>query len=112
MSDLNAKRIRDDALRITGVDMPISGGTGNSREDPIVIDDTDPAKSSYWEWRVVGFISQMRGDTVELEKATVLDIEDKKIEKFQISRVGDDGNFYNYYFDVTASLGGKDKLPQ
>ena len=105
-SIIDATKIRKDALEITGVDMPISGGTGGSQEDPIIIEDTDPSKSAYWEWQVVGFIARMRGDEIKFEKATLFDVGGRKIEQFKITRIGDDENFYNYYFDVTAAMGG------
>lgn len=103
---LVAERVRKDALELTGIDMPISGGSGLSRDDPIVIEDADSAKSAYWEHQVVGFIYLMRGEDWKFERSTVQTLGNKTIEQFKLTRSGDDSNHYNFYFDVTASLGG------
>ena len=102
---LVAERVRKDALELTGINMPISGGSGFSRDDPIVIDDPDPAKSAYWEHQVVGFIYRMRGEGWKFEKATMENIGDRVIEQFKISVDGDNDYCYNFYFDVTPSMG-------
>ena len=99
-----AQNVRKDALEITGIDMPISGGSGFSRDDPIVIDDTDPSRSAYWEHQVVGFIYNMRGQAWQFEKATIEAYKGKTIEQFKISRSGDNDNYYNFYFDITKSI--------
>ena len=106
---LIAERIRKDALEITGIDMPISGGSGLSRESPIIIEDRDPAKSAYWEHQFVGFIYQMRSESWKFEKATVESVGDRLIEQFKITRSGDDNNYYNFYFDVTDAQGAKNE---
>jgi hypothetical protein len=111
MSDNNplvAGRVRKDAFDLSGVDIPISGGSGLSREDPIVIEDTDPAKSAFWEHQVVGFIYRMREEEWSFEKSTVETINGRQIEQFKITRSGDIDNYYNFYFDVTAALGRND----
>lgn len=105
---LKADQIRKDWLRLTEVDMPISGGDGSSKDTPIVIEDKDPSRSAYWEHQVVGFIQRMRNEDYKFEKATVEHYEGKAIEQYKLSREGDDDFFHNYYFDVTLSLGGDD----
>ena len=99
-----AERVRNDCLELKGVNIPISGGSGFSRDDPIVIEDTDPSRSAYWEHQVVGFIYSMRGEGWKFEKATIENRDGKRIEQFKFSREGDDENYYNYYFDVSASI--------
>ena len=109
MSDSNnelsvAEHVRKDALELTGVDMPISGGSGLSRDDPIVIEDKDPARSAYWEHQVVGFIYRMRGQSWRFEKATIESYNGKEIEQFKVSVEGDDEHYYNFYFDISRSM--------
>lgn len=107
-SGLDAAQIRRDALELLGVDMPISGGGGNSRNSPIVIEDADPSRSAYWEHQVIGFIYSMRGVDYKFEKATMEEHEGRIIEQYKLSRPDDEENYYNYYFDVTAAMGSKD----
>lgn len=107
MSDsLTASQIRKDGLRITGIEMPIAGGDGSTKDNPIIIEDTDPSRSAYWEHQVVGFIQRMRNENYKFEKATVEDYDGKTIEQYKLSREGDDEFFYNYYFDVSLSQAG------
>lgn len=99
---VNAATIRRDALKVSGVDMPISGGSGSTKDDPIIINEPDSARSAYWVEQVVGFIHRMRGENYKFEKSTISDYKDRVIEQYKISREGDDDFLYNYYFDVSA----------
>ena len=91
-------------LESTGTEVPISGGMGQSADDPIVIEDTDPAKSAYWEHEVIKFISRMKGVGYQFEGTEMFSKNDRTLEIFKISWEGDEDSYYNFYFDVTAAL--------
>jgi hypothetical protein len=97
--------IREDYLKMTGVELPISGGLGNSIEDPIKINESDPAKSAYWISEVVGFIAMMTGEKIELVQSAIIRQGEKTIEQYKIAKDSDPDGYYNYYFDISKSYG-------
>ncbi len=101
---IDGKRIRKDIKKLTGEDLPISGGCGNSKDDPIIIEEKDAARSSYVIYQVVKFIHMMRGEHFNFVQSTLYDenSDGRYIEQYKIEREGDDENYYNYYFDITA----------
>jgi hypothetical protein len=98
------RSIRQDILEHTGVEVPISGGMGQSEDDPIVIDDTDASRSAHWEHQVVGFIARMRGVGYTFERSELFTKGNRTLERFKVSWEGDEDNYHNFYFDVTSAL--------
>lgn len=100
---INASQIRKDIANYSGSDIPISGGGGNSRDNPIIINEPDPSKSAYYIQQVVWFINYMQGEDWEFVESNILNIDGNIIEQYKISRNSDIDNYYNYYFDISAS---------
>lgn len=94
-------KYRKDILEQTGVDVPISGGLGQSKDDPIIIEEKDPSKSAYWEHEVIGFIAMMRGQKYSFVGAKTFELNGRMLEQFKIEWEGDDENYYNFYFDIS-----------
>lgn len=95
--------IRDQIKLDTGVDLPIIGGTGNSIDDPIVID------PDYEDWSDVMYsyikvIYYMQGKGWKVEKQQTIEHNVKMIDKLSVVVEGDEANFHNHYFDVTKQF--------
>lgn len=86
---------------VSGEDLPISGGTGQSIEDPIVINVDKGEDGVAIEYRVIRFIHQFSGETWRLKKQALMQRGDKYIDKMSIVSGSDQENYINYYFDIT-----------
>ena len=89
--------------KVFHVDLPISGGNGQSIDDPIVIEAEKDCVAL--ENQIIGFIKQLGGKTFKIEKQELISKEDCRIDKISIVLVDDPENYHNYYFDITKSFG-------
>lgn len=92
-----------------GVDFPISGGTGNSRDDPIVVHRTHPNDYVGVEYGVIRFLCEGRGVTCNLvQQALILhngrNIDQLKIETKEVTDTEIITQTENYYFDITECV--------
>jgi hypothetical protein len=105
--------IKQEFKELHGYELPISGGYGTSENEPIFINETDPARSAYWIGQVVFFVEDVDPEAKKVEYAgnTIMHINDRDIEKYTISitfksRLEDKTFHYDkdYYFDITKML--------
>lgn len=99
--------LRDLLLRDWGTDLPIRGGYGQSRQDPIIITVADPETVAVTEMSTIGGLARGRGVFWRLLARTLLGdawphIEQIEIETVAIGATEIITQTENYYFDVTA----------
>jgi hypothetical protein len=92
-----------------GIDFPISGGMGNSRDTPIVIHREEPNDYAGVEYGVLRCLGIGRGIEWKLLKQTLLSqgdrqIDQMKIETVQLTPTERITQVENYYFDITECL--------
>ena len=91
-----------------GVDLPISGGTGNSMENAIVVQygiPNDYVSVEYAYLRYVGIGRRIAWKTI---KQKIVHNEGRKYDKITIEVSSDDQeepHYENYYFDITECFG-------
>lgn len=101
--------LRDLLLKDFGVDLPISGGLGNSRDSPIVVHRAMPNDFSQTEYLVLQCLGLGRGVEWNLLQQSLLSHNDRKIDQIKIETtkmVGEEcvTQVENYYFDITECL--------
>jgi hypothetical protein len=87
-----------------GVDLQISGGLGQSIDDPIVID----KECRDWagtEHLVIGLIYTAYGKEYKTVETSLIEKNGRMIDKIQIEVDGDLDRYNNYYFDITSRYG-------
>ena len=94
-----------------GVDYPISGGLGNSRDNPIIVHRAIPNDYVGIEHGVLQCIAKGRGVMIQFKQQALITHNERSIDqiKVQMSRnLGDqtEHTIENWYFDVTDCLGG------
>ena len=103
--DLRAMLLKD-----FGVDLPISGGTGNSIDAPIVVHYREPNDYVAVEYAVLQFIGIGRGIEWKLLQARLVDHEGRRLEQMKIETRWQTATeaitqVENYYFDITECFG-------
>ena len=93
-----------------GLDVNISGGSGKSQADPIVLLDTDPSSARLTQMSVLRGLGKGRGVLWRtLSRSFVSNegslVEQVKIETKEVTADQVITQTENYYFDVTASIG-------
>lgn len=93
-----------------GVDLPISGGIGNSIDNPIVIHLAKYNDYVGTEYSVLECIGKGRGIEWKIVEQGLLSHQNKKIDKVKIETIQltDDSKITqieNYYFDITECFG-------
>lgn len=101
--------VRDLIKRDFGIDLPISGGNGNSLGNAVVIDGANAADFNAIEYRYLRSIGIGRGVNWEFLSSESLEKEGRKFDKLKIRTVEmtDDEivtQTENYYFDITSCL--------
>jgi hypothetical protein len=96
-------------LRDWGTDPPISGGSGGSREDPIIVTATDPKTVALTQLLALSGIGRGRGIFWHAIGRTMLGEQWPGIEQFKVQTVElTDTQVVtqteNYYFDVSAMM--------
>ena len=99
-----------------GINLPISGGMGNSIDNAIVIDKLDPMMDCVSiEHEVLKYMSMIRGEEFNLIFQELLFHEEKTIDKLKVETIKISGGHTeareeDFYFDITASFGNKSDL--
>jgi hypothetical protein len=109
--------IRELLKRDFGLDLNISGGSGQSRDDPLVILDTSPLSASLTQMQVLRGIGKGRGILWrKLARTpfqdTLTAIEQVKIETKEVRTTEVITQVENYYFDISASAQKGQPLPE
>lgn len=89
-----------------GIDFPISGGFGNSRESPIIIHRQDPNDYTSVEYGILRCLGIGRGIKWKLLQQSLLEHEGRmldqmKIETVELTPTEQITQVENYYFDIT-----------
>lgn len=89
-----------------GIDFPIAGGTGNSKENPIVILREEPNDYTSCEYGVLDCIARGRGVEWKLVQQAVMHhngrtLDQMKVKMTQHSSSSMHHTIENYYFDIT-----------
>lgn len=108
--------IREMLKRDFGLDLHISGGLGQRKDDPIVILDTSPLAASFTQMQVLRGIGKGRGVLWRtLARTPVQDastaLEQVKIETKEVTNTEVITQVENYYFDISASIQKGGSLP-
>ncbi len=103
--------LRQMLLEDFGFDFPISGGTGNSRDNPIIIHRAIPNNYVGVEHGVLQCIARGRGVNIQFKQQALISHNGRSIDqiKVELSKnlgVQSEYTIENYYFDVTDCLGG------
>jgi hypothetical protein len=91
------------------IDFPISGGIGNSRDNPIVIHKEHPNDYTSVEYGILRCIGVGRGVEWELVQQALLFHNGRKLDQIKIkTKENTDeqiiSQIENYYFDVTECI--------
>ena len=89
-----------------GIDFPISGGTGNSRDNPVVILREEPNDYTSCEYGVLKCIARGRGVEWKLVQQAVMHHNGRTLDQMKVKMTthSPDGMHHtieNYYFDIT-----------
>lgn len=102
---MNLKEILEEDF---GVDLPISGGKGSSKEDPIVINKHEKNDCSSIEYTILNYINLGRGVNWKIVQQEKFIYEERHLEKIRIETVtiGKElsSQFESYYFDITECV--------
>lgn len=89
--------------QIFDVDLPISGGSGQNIDDPIVIEvENDGVKIEY---QIIGFIQKLGGKSWKMAKTELIPKDGRWIDKISIVLDDDPDHYHNFYFDITRFYG-------
>ena len=85
------------------IDMPISGGNGNSMDDAIKIDKEHKDWSAV-EYSCLKYINQLMNRSWKLKEQSLMEKNGRQYDQMKLKIDGDDNSFYNYYFDITDHI--------
>lgn len=93
-----------------GIDFPISGGIGNSRDNPIVTHREGPNDYTSIEYGILKCIGTGRGIEWELLQQALLSYNGRRLEQIKIQTKETTASeiitqVENYYFDITECMG-------
>jgi hypothetical protein len=83
--------------------LPISGGIGNSINNPIIIN-AGTADYVSVEYEVLARIFKLFGKKWEIAKQELMEKDGRSYDKFGIIFNGESGVLHNHYFDVTDCI--------
>ncbi len=89
-------------LDATSQVVPISGGMGQSIDDPIIIEEQDRLKYVKIEYFILDFLAEMRETEYKLESQEVLENDGRIIDCLSITWKDKGSGLYSFYFDITA----------
>ena len=103
-------RLKEMLLADFGVDLPISGGIGNSRDAPIVIHYQQPNDYVAVEYAVLRLLGIGRGIEWKFLQNTMFPHGERRLEQMKIEAVWEEGSdritqIENFYFDITDCFG-------
>lgn len=101
--------IREQIKKDFGVDLPISGGRGNSIDDPIIIDKSAGKDCSSVEYAYLRYVGLGRNISWKINEQALLISNGRKIDQIKIeTEVITEreviAQVENYYFDITECL--------
>lgn len=91
----------DNILKVTGYNLPITGGRGRSIKDAIVINKMPYEDGIQMEYMIVDILCKLSNDSWELVKTELLENRGRKYEKLKIEVESDPNRYHNFYFDVS-----------
>lgn len=95
--------VREQIKKDFGVDLPIIGGSGQSIDDPILIDPEYKDWSTV-EYSFIKYANTAQNRNYKVVLTTLLEHNGKQIDQIRIEIEGNSENYYNYYFDVTDHM--------
>jgi len=98
MEDLTVKQI---IKKFFNVDLPISGGSGNSIVNAIKIESSTEDEGVQLEYQVLDYIHQLGNKSWRVIKQELLREGNKAYDKLTVEVKDDLQNYHNYYFDIT-----------
>ena len=98
---MKSRNLRETIYVFFWVDLSISGGNGQSIDDPILIDVAEDWVSL--EYKIIGFIQQLGNKIWRMEKQELIKKGNKYIDKISIVLDDDQTHYHNYYFDITKT---------
>ena len=103
--------LRKMLLEDFGVDYPISGGLGNSRDNPIIIHRVTPNDYVGVEHGVLKCIATGRRVAIQFKGQALIMHNGRAIDQIKVQMSKDLGDqtehiIENWYFDVTNCMGG------
>ena len=107
---MNTINLRELLKTDFGIDFPISGGTGNSRDSPIIIHHQNPNDYVGVEYGILRCLGIGRRIEWKLIQQSLLNFDGRKIEQMKIETkqsIETDiiTQVENYYFDITECFG-------
>lgn len=95
--------VREQIKKDFGVDLPIIGGSGQSIDDPILIDPECEDWSTV-EYSYIKYVNAALNRKYSVTQTTLIEHKDRQIDQIKIEIEGNSENYYNYYFDVTDQM--------
>jgi hypothetical protein len=88
------------------IDFPITGGTGNSIDNPIIVHKKEPNDYTSVEYGILRCLGAGRGIEWKFVKQELISLDDKRFDKIsiEIKELTDTEvitTIENYYFDIT-----------
>lgn len=92
-------------LNAFNIKLPISGGSGNSIDTPIILDKDGPSNYVETEQMILDYIGALRGITWKMVSQTVMKHKNRYIDQIKIKTVYNTKKevkiqIESYYFDV------------
>jgi len=84
-----------------GLDLPLSGGNGQSIDDAITINVRDGVRAEKIENKILECIHRLGNKEWQIERTQVLEHKGRRIRKTSVVLSDDPANYRNFYFDVT-----------
>lgn len=83
------------------VNLPISGGNGDSFENAIIIETTNSSEGIHMEYEVLKYIHLLGNKSWKRDKQELHKVNRKVYDKLKLVLEDDPDNYHNYYFDIT-----------
>lgn len=97
-----------DFKALTGRDLPITGGMGQSRADAVVIDSSlisGRVLAPSIEYAVLDLIAYMKEDTYSVIEQRLLSFDGLRYDQLIVEWGEKPGQQFSFYFDITAVFG-------
>ena len=90
---------------LTGRELPIRGGLGQSRDDAVIIDRSlskTPFSAAAVECAVLDLVAHMKGDDYTLIEQRLISYGDKRLDQLVIEWGEKPDRQFSFYFDITS----------
>ena len=94
--------LREIFIKVFDLDLPISGGQGQSVEDPIVIDLEKDGVAL--EYKIIQLIHELGGKKYKIERQELINQGNRQIDKISVILDDEPYGVRNFYFDITKSF--------